>query len=402
MRHELPVIDYIDSLVNFELIAGQISELSVRLHRLTLLSPPRKMSNLQELSQKIGSSLKAILDGVVGQRLAKTNKDRLLEARDLANNLSSLLAAINDEVISLEQAEPDTSDTARNHWEKLAPGILRGNSPEFAALRKNSEMLTQLFRSGIDIGQITKLSPAQLNISRRIGDQFGEFHRIWDRFKMSISSGKTEVETKVEFVDEALLFFKILQDTHVIHGYEIEVFTFRDRTWAKLPIQKIRHLKNRHNPLLFRFEFDTGYYPLITGHWFNGYVYDALNDQLRRLEVEYELYPLVTYTSRASTALSKGEFDILARIGDQRLVIECKSGRLRSPNRNDFPSLIERERALSEILIRTRLAKGLFILVYNPFLTDTAEVDQELASTDIETIPINDMRGRVIDLVTQL
>ena len=51
------------------------------------------------------------------------------------------------------------------------------------------------------------------------------------------------------------------------------------------------------------------------------------------------------------------------------------------------------------MLVRTPLAKGLSILDYNPYLTERAEVDQQLASSDIEAIPIDDMRGRIIELV---
>jgi hypothetical protein len=360
------------------------------------------MKNLHDLSRDITSSLTTILNGVVGQQLAKANRDRLAQARDLAGELSAMLSSINDGIISLDQKDDVPTESARDYWETLPPGVLRGDSAQIAQLREKSETLTQFYRAGIDIGQITKLSDHQLMISRNIGDNFGRFYRMWDRFKIAVSNNRHEMETKVEFVDEAQLFLKTLQSGNVIGRAHFEIFSIRENGWAKLPIQRIQRLHNRQTPLRFRFEFDFSYQQLITGHWFNGYAYDALKDQLHRLGVEYELYPLVTYTSRVNTALSRGEFDILARIGDQRLVIECKSGRLITDRRNDFPALIEREKALSEMLLRTRLAQGHFILIYNPYLTDRAEVDQELASYNIEAIPIDDMRGRIIDLVNSL
>ena len=360
------------------------------------------MKNLQEFSREITSSLNTILDGVVGQQLAKAGRERLVAARHIADQLSIMLGSINDEIISLDQKESGAAQSARNYWETLPPGVLRGDSPEIAQLREKSETLTEFYRAGIDIGQITKLSDQQLALSRNIGDNFGRFYRMWDRFKIAVANSRSEVETKVEFVDEAQLFLKTLQSANVIGRAHFEIFSIRENGWAKVPLQRIQRIHNRQTPLRVCFEFDFSYQPLITGHWFNGYAYDALNDQLHRLGVEYELYPLVTYTSRVNTALSRGEFDILARIGDQRLVIECKSGRLITDRRNDFPALIEREQALSEILLRTRLAQGHFILIYNPYLSDRAEVDQELASSNIEAIPIDDMRGRVIDLVKSL
>lgn len=360
------------------------------------------MKNLQEVSRDITVSLDTILDGPVGQQLAKANRDRIIEARDAADRLSKMLTSINDQVISLAQKDPEPAQSARSYWEGLPTGVWRGDSGEIGQLRERSETLTEFYRAGIDIWQITKLSEQQLAISRRIGENFGRFHRMWDRFRFAVSKGRHEVETKVEFVDEAHAFIKALQSTNLIGPTDLEIFSFRDEAWTKLPIQRIKRVNDRQHPIRFRIEIDPAHQPLITGHWFNGFAYDILNDQLRRMGVEYELYPLVMYTSRVNTALSRGEFDILARIGDQRLVIECKSGRLISERRNDFPNLIERERALSEILVRTRLARGLFILVYNPFLTPRAEVDQELADSDIEAIPIDDMRGRIIDLVQSL
>jgi hypothetical protein len=360
------------------------------------------MKNLPELSRDISSSLNTILEGVVGQQLAKAGRDRIIEARNAADQLAAMLSSINDEIVSLDVRESEPTDSARGFWESLAPGVWRGDSQEIRQLREKSTTLSEFYRAGIDVSQITKLSDHQLAISRNIGDKFGRFHWMWDQFKFAVSKGRSEIESRVEIVDEAALFFKTLENKKVIRRFDLEIFSWRERAWVSVAVKTIQRLKNGQTPLRIRFDFDAAYQPLITGHWFNGYVYDALDDQLRRLGVEYEIYPLVTYTSHVNTALSRGEFDILARIGGQRLVIECKSGRLITDRRNDFPNLIERERALSEMLVRTRLAQGLFILVYNPYLTDRAEVDQELASTEIQAIPIDDMRGRIIDLVNNL
>jgi hypothetical protein len=356
------------------------------------------MDSLPESAKQLASSLSAILQSV-GRRLPERNRARLKEATERAEELSLLLDSIHKEVVSLEASAAHNGEAAREYWNSLPAGILKGTSPELAALRERSETLTELYRSGIDIGQITKLSPRELKISKRIGDNFERFREEWDRFKIAISANRNEITTDVGHIGAAMQFFRTLLETGVVHSYETELYSYKEKKWVRLPVAQIQRIEYQGHPVRVQFEFDVADRPLITGHWFNGYVYDALNDQLGRLGIDYELYPLVTYTSRVNTALSRGEFDLLGRIGNQRLIVECKSGRIRSMKRDDFPALVEMEEALGQILARTRLRQGLFVLVYNPYLVQPDEVERKLSATAMLRIPVNDMRGRIIDLV---
>lgn len=358
------------------------------------------MPNLAAAAQNISASLSRVLTGV-GRQLPKTGKDRLAEAIRVADQLQSILTAINAEVITLEEAPVDPGKEARNIWERLPAGIVKGNTRAFEQLRGRSETLSELYKAGIDITEIQKLSPEQIKISTRIGEDFARIHSVWDRFKFCAGKTDSPFETKVEFARETNRFFRILRDAGVVESYETRLFVFRDKTWVKRPVDKL-HYASRANPVRFDFKMNRSYCALINGHWFNGYVYEVLRDQLDRMHVDYELYPLVRYTCGGNAALARGEFDILARIGRQRLVVECKSGRLQANGRDDLQTLIRTGEALEQRFAATRLARGLFILVYNPFLSPTAEVDQALAESDIQTIPITDMRGRVIDLVKEL
>ena len=361
------------------------------------------MKNPAEHAQKIVSSLSAVIDGPVGKQLVGSNKQRLSDAQTLAARLCAELQAINAEVISLDMPDTDSGSAAREIWQKLPAGVVRDPSPQMEKLRNASETLNELYQAGFDIIEIQKLSKKQLDVSRRIGDDFKEIHHVWDRFKLAIARNENFVSSSVEHIDEAVRFFAILRDEQIIAGFSPQLFAYRDKRWIDLPPARIRTVRNRQSPVRVAFDFDRSFSGLITGHWFNGYVYDALNDQLRRMKVDYELYPLLRYRCRVNTALARGEFDILARIGRQRLIVECKSGRLQvTDDRDDFRALVETERALEERFAKTRLARGLFILVYNPFLTPTADVDQQLATTDIRAVPIDDMRGNVIDLVNEL
>jgi hypothetical protein len=359
------------------------------------------MGNIAEGAQNISTALTNLLDGGVGRQLPKAGKDRLLEAKALADQLYTSLVAINDQVITLEETPTDTGKEARDVWQRLQPGPIKGDSRAFQQLRERSETLTELYKAGIDITEIYKLSPKQIDISKRIGAEFGRFHRVWDRFKLlTATKDHPAYETKAEVVDETERFFRILRDTGVITAFKIQLLRARDE-WVDCAVDRVRRA-DRRNPVRVCFSMDRSYCALLNGHWFNGYVYEVLCDQLRRMDVDYELYPLVKYRCDGNAALARGEFDILARIGRQRLVVECKSGRLQANGRNDFPMLMETERALEHRFAATRLTRGLFILVYNPFLTRTEDVDQELATSDIRTIPITDMRGRVIDLAQEL
>lgn len=120
-------------------------------------------------------------------------------------------------------------------------------------------------------------------------------------------------------------------------------------------------------------------------------------EQLReRWELLSELYKAGIDVTE-SQKLSAKQIEISKRIGD-----ECKAGRLQANDRDDFQVLIGTGQALEQRFAATRLDRGLFILVYNPFLSPTVEVDQGLAESDVRTIPITDMRGKVIDLVKEL
>jgi hypothetical protein len=205
----------------------------------------RRMSNLKDYSRYVSDRLAEMGDSDAGQQLPVASRERLTEAKRLADQLSELLDRINAEVVSLEQMPNESVQATRMFWESLPAGLLREKSPQLRELRERSEMLTQLYRAGIDVVEIHKLSAKEIDISRRIGDAFGQFHRIWDRFKLAISKGESEIETRVEFSHEALRFFTVLRDTGVVSSFQTEWYTFSDKTWRDIPVAKLRASRSR-------------------------------------------------------------------------------------------------------------------------------------------------------------
>ncbi|MGH8165445.1 MAG: hypothetical protein ACREP1_14040, partial [Rhodanobacteraceae bacterium] len=128
------------------------------------------MSNLRDYSHYVSARLAGIIESALGQKLPVASKERLTEAKVLADQLSGALDRINAEVISLEETPNESGQTTQTLWEPLPAGLLREKSPQLRELREGSEMLTELYRAGIDVVEIHKLSAKEIDISRRIGD----------------------------------------------------------------------------------------------------------------------------------------------------------------------------------------------------------------------------------------
>jgi hypothetical protein len=361
--------------------------------------------NLIEAGEKVRLLLTELMQSEAVQNLAATPKMALEKVSEKLDSLMTDLETINQNYLDLRRTTEETKHLQENlvYWENLAPGRIRSRTPEFLELKQNSATITELFRAAIDIEQVIKFSDSEIEFAKGMGDRFRKFQQIWQVFKAEIARGGNGVETIVAEVTEVAAFFGLLKRFGIITGYSTAIHAYQDNTWVDRPIGVIKQVPHKNTRVGFGFTFVTEARGLITGDWFNAYAYELLQDQLKRLEVDFEIYPMVSYKSAANVSLSKGEIDVLARINDHILVVECKSGRIRDDaSIAGFDTIIGKFEALKRIFEKSRLPKFTFILVYNPFLVNPNELARKFTGGEIIPIGIDDLRGKIIDFIQAL
>jgi hypothetical protein len=131
----------------------------------------------------------------------------------------------------------------------------------------------------------------------------------------------------------------------------------------------------------------------LKGEWLNAYVYDIIEDQLRRHEVAFELYTDVSYKAPSDLIRAASEFDVIGRFRDKVVCVECKSGRL-DADRGDFDDLVQRTEALRTVL--SSMGGGethfLFFVVYDPKLNSEEEMRERLEPAAIRPLRPTEVR----------
>jgi hypothetical protein len=361
--------------------------------------------NLLDSALKLKEMFRSLMEADAVLHLSPARKSDLQAMAKKADEIMEALTAFDEHVLSLRTIteEAHRFSANREYWETLPSGLIKGGSPEFMELQKNSETITDLYRAAIDIQQIVKFSAEEIELAVSIGNDFRKFHEVWRQLKVAIARRQDLIETRVDAISEIAPFFSLLRKFGVVARYATAVRPRGSRTWVARDLQHIRHEREKDMPLCVKFEFAEAARNLIMGHWFNGYAHEVLQDQLKRLQADFEIYPLVSYKSSANVSLAKGEIDILARIRDHILVMECKSGPIHTESGvNEFREILRKFSALKEIFLKTRLAKFTFILVYNPFAVNEAAVRANVDSEKFTAISIDDLRGKIIDMIPAL
>lgn len=360
------------------------------------------MANILQRMEQSLKLFKSISESETAKNLPAGSIETLNKVFETAQNLSNELTLINRNIIDLTKFDDEKLLRSNNleFWNNLPSGVIKTNTPQYEELKQHSTTIKDFYRAAIDISKIVKFNEIELAISKAMVRDFKRIERSWSDFKKAISQNKNQFETIVRYCGNLLDFFDILQNHQVI--LDLAVGIFRDNKWEKMDIKRLRYLKNPNTKVKFIYTFDSNYTNLITGVWFEGYVYQTLLDQFYRLGVDYEIYPLVSYNSTANAKLSHGEIDVLARVGDDFLFVECKSGRLVDEWRNEISEIIKNREKVREICNATRITNYKFILVYNSVANPPSQINEAFKKTDIITIEITDLRGQIIDFVRNI
>jgi hypothetical protein len=139
---------------------------------------------------------------------------------------------------------------------------------------------------------------------------------------------------------------------------------------------------------------DAASFQFLKGEWLNCYVYDIIDDQLRRHEVAYELYTDVSYSAPPDVIRAASEFDVIGRFRDKVVCVECKSGRL-DAKRGDFDDLVQRTEGIRTVLgsMGTGETHFMFFVVYDPTVNPEEEMRRRLGPAAIRPLRPTEVRA---------
>lgn len=354
------------------------------------------MANPIDTAERLRSLLEIVSSSV---KMAEKPRKRITSAIKEVENIIESLRDIHKNVVPLNIDEgPDNLTQNLEFWNNLPAGLIKNTDPDFPKLIENSKTLKDLHGVGIDILNITKFSSRDLELAKKIGDNFNLCHEIWQKFKKVLLYKKGEdrqMKAIRKDVDAAETFFELIKEFKVIEKYDLSLYV--KKQLVETNFSRIKKNTNEKKPFFVKFNFlESTYDELIKGNWFNAYAYSIINDHLIRNNLSFEIYTLVSYKSPPEIIKSAGDFDIIAMVGKKILLVESKSGEL-IERRGDFEKIIEKTEDLKKVfdLTKADFYEYIFLLIYNPYLNDEEIISKNLEDTGIRPIKPEQIRGEV-------
>ncbi len=318
------------------------------------------------------------------------------------------LNRIHTEIVPLNvQCQVEEQGKNLSFWEDAPDGRVSRHVELLSRLTKESPTLQAFYRSGIDIEAIYRFSNQELSLSNEIGTYFSRIpYGAFQHFRNLLRSSPNRGVELATIVDEAEQIYAFLKAMSIfkITSQEItaQIYSFKKEQWFdKLPNQ-IDHIKSRRNRVRFLFDIEeNSFQPLISGHWFNAFTFFVIKDHLRRNEIPSEVYARVEYTSPPDIFSAKGDFDVLASIGNTVIVAECKSGNLNDSS--EIEKVISKNEGIKKVFenARSDYYNYSFIVVYNPYANnDQSLLDRLSASGFVVTTP-EMLRGFIASITSQ-
>lgn len=363
------------------------------------------MANPIQAAKELHKLLELVRDTV---KMAQKPREKVLSALDKTNEIIAALEDIHVNNVPLDIKDGD-GNLAQNLecWKSTTPGVLKAGTPAYQSLISNSETLKALYATGIDLPSITKFSDQEIKLAKGLGDRFQEFYAPLRDFAASLNHHPRKAGKISSNVQHAALndrFFGMLKEFGVVDDYAISLFLIKSNKWVNLDFNRLPYLKGKTNRIRIDYALsNTQYQDLIRGHWFNAYAYYVIDDHLERNQFDYEIYTRVSYTAPADIIRSAGDFDIIAMVGSQVLLVECKSGELKKDaERDDFVKIIEKTKGVKKVFDYTKNDYSyIFLLIYNDFANTPEELSKHLEGTEIKPVKPDQIRGTVIELFSK-
>jgi len=360
--------------------------------------------NLIEKAKELKSLLETVIKD--NPQLPANPQKYIAETVTHASALVEQLDHISNNWVKLTNLESQEKAMLGNvqFWDAIPPGFINGDAVVDLVLNHSTTLKT-LYQGAIDIVKLFKFSEMELKTASEIGDKFTEYKDGWSSFKRALAPGGNGV-SRAECALSIQKFLNLLSRSRVITGYRLHFLKYNKKggeDWVEAKAEFMdRKLPPKHH-IMFEFDgFNSSLASFFTGNWFNAYAYTVFSDQLKRLESDYEIYSMVHFHNRASAGRNtKGDFDLIVNIGSRLLLVECKSGRILGiGQRDDFADIRAKTETLKGAFRSTRINDYSFLLLFNPDATDQNAVRSHFDPLGIKAVTPADIRGVVIDLIT--
>jgi Card1-like, endonuclease domain len=347
---------------------------------------------------KVAQELQRLIEKVLSElRMADGPREKVELALIKTSSVVSLLSEVNNNVIPLEFEEALHENL--RYWNEAEAGKIRPDNETFGHIITNSETLDCLKRAGVDIKELTKFSSGELEIAKELGGRFRDWYWGIHKIKQSISEGGLECNiysNRGGF--EALRdFLTFLRKREIVGEYRALLYNYSIKDYEECDKDKIKAIKDRKHWIGFRFRM-TGrqYTTFITGDWYTAYVYQLISKYLTNNKANHELYTKVLYKSPPEIIRSEGDFDIIGKIDNKLLLVECKSGNLG----NDIRRLIDKTQMLRKVFKNAKVGvkEYVFWLVYNPLIKENNDIISTIADSAIRTVKPEEIRDALVTL----
>ena len=355
------------------------------------------MSNPIQKAQELRDLLSKVLIEI---RLAATPRRTLEEVLEKVEQIIIDLRNVNENVVPLDLDE-GLSDGLQ-FWKQLPTGRTLAGDPLLDALVRESETLDALQRSGVEITSVNKFTDAEMNLAKEIGDNFQSRHWALQKFKAAVQHKNYVANAQIADLKDCRAFFNSMKQHKVIATYKVEVSIENTGEWQELnpsETNKFRH----YAPIRLPFELvDDQFVGLIGGDWFNAYAFQIISRHLVNNRFDFELFTRVQYQAPRDIIRSDGDFDIIGKIKNRLLFVECKSGKLPGRNSPEVRKIIENTEDLKAVFnaVKTGIDKFTFLTIYNPFLPENENIPEKL-SDDIWAVKPFEIRGKITEIFRQ-
>jgi hypothetical protein len=344
-------------------------------------------------SGKLNEAIVAV-EALAGRREVGTSiRSELLELVHLMGGQAGRLAEI-ENLYALDfgdDIDPRISEAARL-WEATPTGWVR--DPELAAIRAASPLLGTLYRKGIDFTQAYRFSDIEIALSREIGNSYSELSPQLAAFRRSSRPIEDEKGMKALLPLRRSLdrLLRLFEGRGVLRVKRMMI-KGKEGRWTPFKREWMRDSESESVLLIYE-KMDIGLARLVEGEWLNCYIYHIIRDQLSRHELPFELYTNLSYRAPADLIRAAGEFDVVGRMRDAVVCVECKSGRL-DGRRGDFAEIVRKTDSLKTVLAAQSTGElGFhFFLVYDPDQNDPQAVTDVLAEDNVIAIRPSEVRS---------
>lgn len=356
-----------------------------------MANPINKAIELRDLLEKILETVN------IAANPRKTIEDTILKTKEIILSLEF----INENVVPLEIEESLTNSLQL--WNQLDAGKTRRGDPKLEDLIVKSETLDALQRSGVEIKSVNKFGEGEFDLAKEFGDNFQSRHWALQKFKLSLQNGRQVIRAKVRDFKDYRAFFEVLRQFDVISTYETELLTDeKEDLWVKIEPYELRKAKP-FAPIKVKYSLNKSTFNnLITGDWFNAYTFQIISKHLQNNRFDYELFTRVEYQAPRDIIRSDGDFDIIGKIENHLLFVECKSGKLTGPGNYELDKIVEKTEDLKQVFsaVKTGIDQFTFLMIYNPFLDENKEISDRI-SDDILAVKPFEIRGTITSLFKQ-